>query len=164
MWGAAVSVWMSDRMMCNIWQGLGKNRVKLSEKMQMLRLAWCAGFPYFHAIWHLVSAFACYYAIVLCSYMNALAQAPYLMPVIRYFPEKFSIRPIPYVTLLNLNYWMSLFCWIWNIIEARPKCTIETILLNKMVMRVYLIKLINWCWPFKFYACVSLVNLYFSLV
>jgi len=77
MWGAAVSIWMSDRMMCNFWQGIG--------------------FPYVHSIWHLISAFACYYAIVLCSYLDALAQAPHLRPSVKYFPKNCFPIKIPYV-------------------------------------------------------------------
>lgn len=73
----AVTVWLSDRINCNLWLSVG--------------------FPYLHSLWHIFAFLASYIGCVLCAYLHASREAPWLNPQIHYWPSNHFEHGVPYV-------------------------------------------------------------------
>ena len=73
----AVTVWLSDRINCNLWLSIG--------------------FPYLHSLWHIFAFLASSIGCVLCAYLHASREVPQLKPQIHYWPSNLFEHGVPYV-------------------------------------------------------------------
>ncbi|CAJ0580769.1 unnamed protein product, partial [Mesorhabditis spiculigera] len=84
LWGAAITFWFSDRLMCDVW-------------------LWIS-FPYLHAIFHLLSSVAAYNVFIMFNYIDISKRSNEhkFTAAVKYFPAKHGpIWSLPYITLRN---------------------------------------------------------------
>ncbi|ELU04509.1 hypothetical protein CAPTEDRAFT_151749, partial [Capitella teleta] len=67
LWAAAVSIWISDRILCSLWISIG--------------------FPYLHSIWHILISVMSYSAIVFFAYVDSKDRFSDMMPELAYWPQ-----------------------------------------------------------------------------
>lgn len=83
LWLVAVSIWISDRILCALWLAIG--------------------FPYLHSIWHLLISVTSYGSIVFFAYVDAKSRFGDCHPELKYWPPspfwERSGLGIPYVYL-----------------------------------------------------------------
>ena len=85
MWVLALASWISDRMLCSMWQRLG--------------------IPYLHSGWHVFVALGAYQTCVLFAYFDAKARMPDEMPVMKYWPKSNSDwMGVAYVSFKTLGW------------------------------------------------------------
>ena len=80
LWIIAVSCWLCDHFMCNMWQALS--------------------FPYLHCFWHIIVFISAYTGIVLFAYFDAMNECPEMGPTLKYWPnDSWTTMGVPYVAL-----------------------------------------------------------------
>ncbi|XP_070541863.1 alkaline ceramidase 2-like [Ptychodera flava] len=76
----AVTVWLSDRLNCELWTKLK--------------------FPYLHSLWHIFIFQGAYLSCVVFAYFDATAEVPEQAPTLKYWPnDSWEFFGIPYVFL-----------------------------------------------------------------
>lgn len=75
----AVTIWALDRMFCNTWLYIG--------------------FPYLHAVWHVLIAVPACCAFVVAVYVQIREERPGLKPVLKYWPSRDIEVGVPYVSV-----------------------------------------------------------------
>lgn len=63
LWVFAVACWLNDRLLCDVWAGVG--------------------FPYLHGLWHVLIFLAAYTGVVLFAYFDVKNHHPGEQPMIR---------------------------------------------------------------------------------
>eukprot|EP00096_Caligus_rogercresseyi_P014800 TRINITY_DN7292_c0_g1_i1.p1 TRINITY_DN7292_c0_g1~~TRINITY_DN7292_c0_g1_i1.p1 ORF type:complete len:273 (+),score=55.79 TRINITY_DN7292_c0_g1_i1:56-874(+) len=78
-WLAAITCWVNDRVLCDVW-----------ISMQ---------FPYLHGFWHVFIFISSYSAVVMFAYFDVKNNFPLREPVLRYWPMDSFELGIPFVQL-----------------------------------------------------------------
>jgi len=78
-WLLAVTCWLNDRLLCDVWMNLN--------------------FPYLHALFHLLIFIASYTMAVLFAYFSVKEEKPQQTPILKYWPRDDFELGIPYVTI-----------------------------------------------------------------